>query len=397
MRFSFAIAALLLTPLVAAAADESRDPATYNLVQAPPHDDAVAQKPGPRPAYDTPEEDIAVDDDLQTTDSPAIPPDDAGIDDESVTDTDFHQALDPYGRWVDYGDYGQVWHPNVEEGWRPYSRGHWLWTDAGWTWADDAAWGWAPFHYGRWLYDDVQGWLWRPGHHWGPAWVGWAASGNNYWGWSALGPAGWRYRGWTGHYGLPSLGWNFVSPRAFTNPHLGPYLLSGGRLPALVTGSRALVSPRAEPGRAYASGPARGAVEHLAGRPILGGTVSGRTITPTWRGSSTERGSSMAEGSRQPIQRTWSAPQASHYATPNESHYASPNHYSSPSYSSPRYSSPRYSPPRYSSPHYSSPGYSPHYSSPSHSFGGGGGHSFGGGGHFGGGGGHMGGGGHGRH
>jgi len=74
------------------------------------------------------------------------------------------EDLDPYGRWVNDPNYGQVWSPNVPASWAPYRAGRWVWTDYyGWTWVDDAPWGWAPFHYGSWYFRVGYGWCWFPG------------------------------------------------------------------------------------------------------------------------------------------------------------------------------------------------------------------------------------------
>ena len=49
----------------------------------------------------------------------------------------FYNALEPHGEWLEVSDYGYVWHPNgVGRDWRPYTEGHWVFTDAGWTIAD---------------------------------------------------------------------------------------------------------------------------------------------------------------------------------------------------------------------------------------------------------------------
>src|SRR6185295_7816837 len=85
----------------------------------------------------------------------------------------FYDQLSPYGDWVQSREYGWVWVPNVDAGWRPYTEGRWVYTDFGWTWVDDEEWGWAPFHYGRWYEDASLGWAWVPGSEWGPAWVSW--------------------------------------------------------------------------------------------------------------------------------------------------------------------------------------------------------------------------------
>jgi hypothetical protein len=66
----------------------------------------------------------------------------------------FHDELSQYGAWVDSPEYGSVWVPNVDPGFKPYvTNGHWIFTDYGWTWSSDFPWGWAAFHYGRWYYD----------------------------------------------------------------------------------------------------------------------------------------------------------------------------------------------------------------------------------------------------
>ena len=75
-----------------------------------------------------------------------------------------YEELDRYGTWRVDPVYGHVWVPsNVEAGWAPYRRGHWVnvapW---GWTWVDNQPWGFAPFHYGRWAYSGGA-WVWVPG------------------------------------------------------------------------------------------------------------------------------------------------------------------------------------------------------------------------------------------
>jgi hypothetical protein len=80
----------------------------------------------------------------------------------------FYDRLSPYGDWVDFNPYGYVWTPrHMGYRWRPYSDGHWVWTDYGWTWIADQEWGDIPFHYGRWGWDNDIGWFWVPGTVWG--------------------------------------------------------------------------------------------------------------------------------------------------------------------------------------------------------------------------------------
>jgi hypothetical protein len=108
---------------------------------------------------------------------------------EEVAVNIFYEELAPYGTWLWLEGYGRVWQPHgVPPGWRPYTDGRWVFTDAGWTWVSDWEWGWAPFHYGRWLPSPAYGWVWVPGTVWGPAWVVWH-HGAGWVGWAPLPPA----------------------------------------------------------------------------------------------------------------------------------------------------------------------------------------------------------------
>ena len=103
---------------------------------------------------------------------------------------DFVEPLDSYGGWVDVRSYGRCWHPSrVEQDWRPYSDGHWEWTDCGWYWVSDEPWSWACYHYGSWVNDSQYGWVWIPATEWAPAWVNWRES-DDYVGWAPCGPRG---------------------------------------------------------------------------------------------------------------------------------------------------------------------------------------------------------------
>ena len=100
----------------------------------------------------------------------------------------FYDGLADQGDWVRYdGDY--VFIPaDVDSGWRPYTRGHWVYAERyGWTWASDEPFGWATYHYGRWGYGEDIGWYWVPGKRWAPAWVSWRRS-NDYIVWAPLPP-----------------------------------------------------------------------------------------------------------------------------------------------------------------------------------------------------------------
>ena len=139
----------------------------------------------------------------------------------------FYDSLSPYGMWIYYPTYGYVWIPrDMPYAWRPYTHGHWVWTDYGWTWRSQIVWGWAPFHYGRWGWERDIGWFWVPGAVWGPGWVTWRSS-NIYIGWAPLPPgvpfvAGVGIRRVT--YPIPASHWVFVDGNSFLNPSLHLYV-----------------------------------------------------------------------------------------------------------------------------------------------------------------------------
>lgn len=102
----------------------------------------------------------------------------------------FYEKLDPYGEWRETKEYGYVFQPREAESardWRPYTEGHWVYSDAGWTWVSDESFGWATYHYGRWVKLRRIGWVWVPGEEWAPAWVSWRSS-KDYVGWAPLPP-----------------------------------------------------------------------------------------------------------------------------------------------------------------------------------------------------------------
>ncbi|HEY6207380.1 MAG TPA: DUF6600 domain-containing protein [Chthoniobacterales bacterium] len=102
----------------------------------------------------------------------------------------FYTRLEPLGAWLDTPTYGYVWQPRdamESRSWRPYTNGHWVYTDAGWTWISDEPFGWATYHYGRWTRLRGIGWVWVPGDEWAPAWVSWRVS-SDYVGWAPLPP-----------------------------------------------------------------------------------------------------------------------------------------------------------------------------------------------------------------
>jgi len=140
----------------------------------------------------------------------------------------FYDYLSPYGLWIQSAPHGYVWVPRrMGYRWRPYTMGHWAWTDYGWMWIADEEWGWACFHYGRWGFDDDIGWFWVPGAVWAPAWVVWR-SGPDYFGWAPLPPGvefslrtGFR----SGAFDIPGRHWIFIESRYFLGRRLDSYIL----------------------------------------------------------------------------------------------------------------------------------------------------------------------------
>jgi SNF2 family DNA or RNA helicase len=58
----------------------------------------------------------------------------------------FYERLQSEGRWYDDDKYGYVWQPSEaerDESWRPYTDGHWAYTDRGWNWLSNERFGWA--------------------------------------------------------------------------------------------------------------------------------------------------------------------------------------------------------------------------------------------------------------
>ncbi len=139
----------------------------------------------------------------------------------------FFDQLAPHGRWAQHPRWGWVWYPTaVDAGWRPYTRGSWVWTEEyGWYWNSEETFGWATYHYGRWGYDEIYGWVWVPGERWAPAWVAFRYSDQAI-GWAPLPPETLNVASavevddsvFTASYYQPR--WNFVEPRYFVEPRL---------------------------------------------------------------------------------------------------------------------------------------------------------------------------------
>ncbi|HVR10049.1 MAG TPA: DUF6600 domain-containing protein, partial [Thermoanaerobaculia bacterium] len=186
----------------------------------------------------------------------------------------FHQRLSPYGRWDTHGSYGEVWRPRVAAGWRPYTTGHWVYTDYGWTWAADESWGWAPFHYGRWYQDASLGWGWVPGNVWAPAWVDWR-NGGGYTGWAALPPeagftagVGVSFGGFDVNAALVPSYFCFVPERSLLEPRLGGFIVSPTRNAEILRGTSNLNGIAMVNGRVFNQGMSVQRMEQLRGSAV---------------------------------------------------------------------------------------------------------------------------------
>ncbi|KAA2240642.1 hypothetical protein F0L74_31325 [Chitinophaga agrisoli] len=182
----------------------------------------------------------------------------------NVSFSAFYDALSPYGQWMSYGNYGQVWVPNAGQDFQPYStNGHWVYTDYGWTWASDYDWGWAPFHYGRWTYDNYYGWIWVPGEEWGPAWVSWRNS-PDYYGWAPLSPG----ISIGVNYNPPTTYWSFVPCQYISSPVINRYYVDRSRNVTIIHNTTIINNVRTGGRTRYYRGPEVRDVERVTRRPI---------------------------------------------------------------------------------------------------------------------------------
>lgn len=192
----------------------------------------------------------------------------------------FYTTLNPYGRWIDYPQYGgHVWICN-EAGFRPYyNDGHWEYTADGWTWVSDYPWGWAPFHYGRWAYIDGYGWGWVPGYDWAPAWVSWCDGGGNY-GWAPLGPGVGIN---VSISSIPADRWCFVPHQYINSPSVRNYYIDNSRNVTIYKNVTVINNVHNSRNVSYVAGPRRQDVERTAHIKVQTRTISnaqtpGRTV-----------------------------------------------------------------------------------------------------------------------
>ena len=184
-----------------------------------------------------------------------------------VTYQTFYDELSPYGRWVDYPEYGYVWIPDAGQDFRPYStNGHWVWTDDyEWMWVSDYDWGWAPFHYGRWFEDDYYGWVWVPGYEWSPAWVAWR-DGGDYYGWAPLRPGiNISVNFNIGSYSPPYSYWNFAPRRYLTYSNINSYCIDWRRNVTIIN-QTVIINNYNYSRNVFRTGPRRYEAERYIGR-----------------------------------------------------------------------------------------------------------------------------------
>jgi hypothetical protein len=235
---------LLLGSLSASRSARSQEPPPFQGNDAPPAGDAAPQDDAPQ---------------AEAASDPAV----ASVE-------YFHEQLSPYGQWVVREGYGSVWVPQVRAGWRPYTTGHWLYTDQGWAWVADEPWGWAAFHYGRWYYDPELGWAWVPGTVWAPAWVAWR-HGGGYLGWAPLPPA----VGFTFEAGLafgafvitPGF-YTFVGERDILATRVSTVIVSSTRNVTIVTNTTNITNYGVVNGRIVNSGVSADRIAQVTGRPV---------------------------------------------------------------------------------------------------------------------------------
>lgn len=185
----------------------------------------------------------------------------------------FYSSLGAYGEWIPIDGGVYAWRPvGVMAGWRPYWRGHWIWTDDGWYWASNEPWAWAAYHYGRWYYDNYYGWIWIPGYDWAPAWVDWRY-GDDCVGWAPLSPyavfdlhIGIHY---INHWETPYHYWSFVPYRHLADRNMHRYVFRTENNRRYFGTTRSAGSVRYDAGRIVTRGPGREVVERRGDVRVL--------------------------------------------------------------------------------------------------------------------------------
>lgn len=188
----------------------------------------------------------------------------------------FYDNLSPYGNWIEVGDYGYCFQPNVavsSPDWRPYADGYWAYTDVGWTWVSYEDFGWATYHYGRWTDLADYGWVWVPGYEWGPAWVSWR-TGGDYIGWAPLPPGGnvSEGRAITGQvdvqFDIGPLYYNFVDVRYIGEPVLRGRIFPASRNVTFINQTVNVTNITYNNSTVYNHGPNYNRLNEYSARPI---------------------------------------------------------------------------------------------------------------------------------
>jgi hypothetical protein len=314
---------------------------------------ARAQEPPPFPG--------GADAQQAPADAPAI---DANTNDPAMAASNdyFHEQLAPYGQWVNHNGNDEVWVPKVEPGWRPYTAGHWAYTDQGWAWVADEPWGWAAFHYGRWDYDQQLGWAWSPGTVWSPAWVAWR-QGGGYLGWAPLSSADGfsAERGVLGAQAITAGFFTFVAEQNILHPNIGTVIVPSARNAAIVSGTTNITSYRMVNHRVINSGVDVHRIERITGHPVTPVRVAALAQAgPHGRGAFyqpavvTRAGATRAEFGQARQQRTTQQGIRTQRTTPS---YPSPRHGTTPATTQTPSRTPGYS---------TNPAAHPPYQSPTH-------------------------------
>jgi hypothetical protein len=186
----------------------------------------------------------------------------------------FYDSLAPQGDWVEVGDYGYCWHPrDVSEDWRPYTDGHWVFTDAGWTWVSDESWGWATYHYGRWARVEDEGWVWVPDTEWAPAWVSWRHS-DRYVGWAPLPPEA-RFEARVGikswadsYYDIGPSYYSFVETRNIGSPSLRRVIVEPRENLTIINSTTNITNISYTQNNIYNAGPDYAAISRVSEQPV---------------------------------------------------------------------------------------------------------------------------------
>jgi len=136
----------------------------------------------------------------------------------------FHDELSPYGTWINYSSYGNVWRPYNYSSFHPYSDGYWGYTNYGPTWYGNEPYASYVYHYGNWIYTPQYGWVWIPGNDWHAGRVNWSYGGG-YIGWRPQFPSGYNY-GYGNDYNF----WVVIDSDRFGYRSYRPYRLHRDRV-----------------------------------------------------------------------------------------------------------------------------------------------------------------------